>query len=657
MLTREKLQRGEGELVAENPLIGLRKRASHSEKMASEEGISQDEKDFRKTFFAMSEMVQVLYEDYLERKRPVLGNSSKGKSEEEEDQPQIPPSPPSTPPSSPSSSSSSSKSSGKKNVHKNKHEMPLLKLDVKFELPIYDGEVNAEKLDNWIRQMEVYCSVQQIKEEATQIQLASLRLAGTALIWWQSKLQKGTQNVGNVFPSWKDFISALRKQFYPLGYKEKAIIEWQSLKLRKGQTVQEYTDGFRKMALMLDIPLQTQETLMKYIGGLPAHIRNIVFMFGPTNLDEVSVQATYIEAGKAGVSGESSSSRKEDKRKRYGNGKNANAVSKKEGKPSCKHCKKEGHDEERCWQLHPEKRPKWFKGKKGTQTVATTSKPIELGSDSGDEKISLVGMTGKNGEDIDCRSKLFHIRVIMRHTKVDTLIDSGSQSNLISEELVKKLGLKTQTHHKPYTLKWISNHHQMHITKQCTIKFAISSKYVDEVTCDVVSLRECGMILGSPYLFDRKAIFYRTKNQYQFTKAGHDYVVHAHRVKANKTLQTREQLTNVVVSNEVIDLKQEQDMVVEWKINHRLLQDKLMSCRYLKYISTFAVVFLMLSLAMFSTWMIVASVRCNRVAMANNILSVVMIVLQLILMRQVHRTEFRDREQAGWPIPSLLTGQ
>jgi hypothetical protein len=473
--------------------------------------------------------------------------------------------------------------------------------------------------------------------------------------------------VGNVFPSWEDFISALRKQFYPLGYKEKAIIEWQSLKLRKGQTVQEYTDGFQKMALMLDIPLQTQETLMKYIGGLPAHIRNIVFMFGPTNLDEVSVQATYIEAGKTSVSGESSSSRKEDKRKRHGNGKNANAVTKKEGKPSCKHCKKEGHDEDRCWQLHPEKRPKWFKEKKGTQTVATTSKPTDLGSDSGDEsKISLVGMTGKNGENIDCRSNLFHIRVIMRHTKIDTLIDSGSQYNLISEELVKQLGLKTQTRHKPYTLKWMSNHHQMHITKQCTIKFAISSKYVEEVTCDVVSLRECGMILGSPYLFDRKAIFYRTKNQYQFTKAGHDYVVHAHRVKANKTLQIREQLTNavqacnkpIIVSNEVIDLKQEQNMVVEWKINHKLLQDKLMSCKYFKYISSFAVVFLMLSLAMFSTWMIVASVRCNnRVQMANNILSVVMIVLQLILMRQVHRTKFRDREQVGWPIPSLLTGQ
>jgi hypothetical protein len=64
--------------------------------------------------------------------------------------------------------------------------------------------------------------------------------------------------------------------------------------------------------------------------------------------------------------------------------------------------------------LHPEKTPKWFKEKKGMQTVATTTRPIDLGSDSGDEsKISLVGMTGKIGEGIDCRNNLFHIRVIM----------------------------------------------------------------------------------------------------------------------------------------------------------------------------------------------------------------------------------------------------
>jgi hypothetical protein len=108
---------------------------------------------------------------------------------------------------------------------------------------------------------------------------------------------------------------------------------------------------------------------MKYIGGL---LGNIVFMFGPTNLDEVYVKVTYIEAQKIGfgVSRESSS-RKEDKRKWHG--KKSNSMTRKEERPSCKNCKKEGCDEDQCWQLHPEKRPKWFKENKGRQTVAATT--------------------------------------------------------------------------------------------------------------------------------------------------------------------------------------------------------------------------------------------------------------------------------------------
>ena len=35
----------------------------------------------------------------------------------------------------------------------------FLKLDVKFELPMFNGEVNAENLDNWIRKLEVYLRI------------------------------------------------------------------------------------------------------------------------------------------------------------------------------------------------------------------------------------------------------------------------------------------------------------------------------------------------------------------------------------------------------------------------------------------------------------------------------------------------------------------
>ena len=46
MITRERMNRDERELVEENPEIGSRKRTSQSEKMALEEGLSHDEIEF-----------------------------------------------------------------------------------------------------------------------------------------------------------------------------------------------------------------------------------------------------------------------------------------------------------------------------------------------------------------------------------------------------------------------------------------------------------------------------------------------------------------------------------------------------------------------------------------------------------------------------------
>ena len=77
------------------------------------------------------------------------------------------------PPSLPSSSSSSSlfyyHSSSNSDSQKKRNKSPLLKLYVKFELAKYDGEMNPEKLDNWIKQLEVYCRIHNIVDESTNI--------------------------------------------------------------------------------------------------------------------------------------------------------------------------------------------------------------------------------------------------------------------------------------------------------------------------------------------------------------------------------------------------------------------------------------------------------------------------------------------------------
>ena len=106
----------------------------------------------------MTKMVKVLYEerDYRlqgESSKPPKGEGCSRGGNWNADKP-----PPSAPSSSSFSSQESSHSSTNTTLTHNHHhsskgtgKSPFLKLDAKFELPIYNGEVNEKKLDIWIR--------------------------------------------------------------------------------------------------------------------------------------------------------------------------------------------------------------------------------------------------------------------------------------------------------------------------------------------------------------------------------------------------------------------------------------------------------------------------------------------------------------------------
>jgi hypothetical protein len=144
-------------------------------------------------------------------------------------------------------------------------------------------------LDNWIRQIEVYCRIQRIKDDETKIQIASLRLESETLIWWEAKTQEDMKKHGKVLSSWNDFIVALKRQFYPLSYMQKVIMDWKNFIQAKGESVQSYTQKFRIRDLILGIDLSSQETLLKHIGGLHSYLRHKILMFNNTSLDEVCV--------------------------------------------------------------------------------------------------------------------------------------------------------------------------------------------------------------------------------------------------------------------------------------------------------------------------------------------------------------------------------
>ncbi|PKI59629.1 hypothetical protein CRG98_019966 [Punica granatum] len=68
------------------------------------------------------------------------------------------------------------------------------------------------------------------------------------------------------------------------------------------------------------------------------------------------------------------------------------------------------------------------------------------------------------------------------------VIDAGSSENIVSAEVVKKLGLKTEKHPKPYKLAWLKKGGEVNVSKRVLIPFSIGLKYKDAAWCDVVAM-------------------------------------------------------------------------------------------------------------------------------------------------------------------------
>ena len=199
VLTRLKLQKGEGKLLVATPKVMPRRRratrpqypppkvpipaaletpqflsSTEIEEVQSiqifepqsiaimsgerdPEGPSSEEEEFKNAFYTLTEMVKFLYK---EKNTRMVGGSSKpphgeGSSENKKDEKKDskwnggkqPPSPPS------SSSSPSHTTSYLTTITSHTHsktprgKTPLLKVDIKLNLPMYNGE----KLENWIQ--------------------------------------------------------------------------------------------------------------------------------------------------------------------------------------------------------------------------------------------------------------------------------------------------------------------------------------------------------------------------------------------------------------------------------------------------------------------------------------------------------------------------
>jgi hypothetical protein len=94
----------------------------------------------------------------------------------------------------------------------------------------------------------------------------------------------------------------------------------------------------------------------------------------------------------------------------------------------------------------------------------------------------------------------------VKGTPLHFIVDSGSQKNIISTEVVKQLDFPTTPHPQPYNIGWLHQGQDLCVSQQCRLSYDIKP-FKDEVLCDVSPLEVCDVLLGQPYMWRCHVIY------------------------------------------------------------------------------------------------------------------------------------------------------
>jgi len=147
-------------------------------------------------------------------------------------------------------------------------------------------------------------------------------------------------------------------------------------------------------------------------------------------------------------------------------------------------------------------------GEEGMEVcLAENVEEVEEGPDKGELLVIRRALSGfPTQDDMEQREAIFHTRCTMGGKVCSPIIDGGSCANVASKTMVDKLKLTITPHPKLYTIQWLNQGKGKQISSRCLISLSIGKNYKDEIWCDIVPMDACHILLGRPWLFDRRVM-------------------------------------------------------------------------------------------------------------------------------------------------------
>ncbi|XP_024009459.1 uncharacterized protein LOC112084542 [Eutrema salsugineum] len=421
---------------------------------------------------------------------------------------------------------------------------------LKLRIPPFHGKNDPDAYLDWEKKIELVFNCQHYTE-INRVNVAATKFYDYALSWWDQIVTSRRRNQQYPVKSWSEMKSLLRKRFVPSHYHQE--LHQRIRRLTQGnRTVEDYYQELETLMLLAEITEDGEATMSRFLGGLNREIQDRLEMQQYEEIEEMLHKAILIEQ---------QLKRRYPVKTSYGVGIPTKANYPKEEKPSYQRDNKtamnpksdakppvitQDHKSKpeattirsrdvRCFKCHG----------RGHYANECSNKRVIVLLDSGEieseeeklddsksnEEYEAIPASGEllvarrtlniqsKEEEQEQTENLFHTRCLVQGKVCSLIIDGGSCTNVASEEIVNKLGLKMTKHPKPYKLRWLNEIGEMKVQKQVLVPISIG-KYEDEVLRDVLAMEAGHILLGRPWQSDRKVLHDGFTNKHSFVFHG-----------------------------------------------------------------------------------------------------------------------------------------
>jgi hypothetical protein len=413
------------------------------------------------------------------------------------------------------------------------------KVQVNFDIPVFEGQIDAEALEKWLTLLEGYFSVHNFFDKE-KITFALLKALPHVKHWWETYWEQSSTEESGIYgadPTWDFFVDAVKEQYYPVGNYEDQYMRWTTLRQERGQAVSEFTNTFHTLRTKLGIKDSERHLVLKYRGALHRYIQTEMDFLDISSLGAayryaVKIEQKFKHQNKREFGSANPQQPKYDKdspnkqspenqsktQEKKGHGK-----TKKDTGKWCEFHKIPWHNTDEC-------------RSKQSLVAEIKDKEPNLDSESDSENngkrqiidadptaiVATATIQPEEPTDPEEGERLFHSQMWVKGTPLHFIVDSGSQKNLISAEVVKQLGLSTTPHPQPYNIGWLRQGRDLRVNQQCRLSYGIQP-FKDEVLCDVAPLDVCDVLLGQPYMWKRHVVYESRPRSVIVTLGGHLY--------------------------------------------------------------------------------------------------------------------------------------